>query len=320
MGSVQRNHQLPACSKQNNRSQLSGPKPPTPAISMEAADAPAGGAAASPPAPVKRKRDRRKPRAAGASPPLRVQRNRKLKVARRAAAVAKAAADAKAAAAAAATDEDDDENDLDEHHAADDLDAGGSGDDGEDGDDQEYDHLDHISDDDDAMPAAPPPAAAAAAASPPPPPLRRQRKPRSPEWNAASQRIAIHFQFWNVFQGPPEHDWEGRGGAITTCIRNLMLPKGSRGVVRRVFAETVAAKLTGKTFDPAIARRRGRRHILQLDGEEALIAVSELEAGGTQRSATEAVNEHRAKNGLTSVSESTIFALTRRLKVRTTRV
>jgi predicted flap endonuclease-1-like 5' DNA nuclease len=87
-----------------------------------------------------------------------------------------------------------------------------------------------------------------------------------------------------------------------------------------VFEETVAAKSTGKTFDPAIARRRGRLHILQLDGDEALIAVGELEDGGSRQSATEVVNEHRAKNGLDPVSESTIYALTRRLNVQTTRV
>jgi hypothetical protein len=93
--------------------------------------------------------------------------------------------------------------------------------------------------------------------------------------------------------------------------------------VRKVFKATSRAAQNGEdSYDAGKSRLHqvGRKHILALDSDDARIAVHELETGGSRKSATEFVNQHRRENGLEAVGVSTIYNLMHRLGVVTTRV
>ena len=93
--------------------------------------------------------------------------------------------------------------------------------------------------------------------------------------------------------------------------------------MRKVFKATSRAAQNGEdSYDAGKSRLHqvGRKHILALDSDDARIAVHELETGGSRKSATEFVNQHRRENGREAVGVSTIYNLMHRLGVVTTRV
>ncbi len=75
------------------------------------------------------------------------------------------------------------------------------------------------------------------------------------------------------------------------------------------------------TLEKAGSIRSGAStYLLSTATIDARIAVHELENGGSRKSATEFVNQHRRENGLEAVGVSTIYNLMHRLGVVTTPV
>ena len=69
---------------------------------------------------------------------------------------------------------------------------------------------------------------------------------------AAARRTTIGFFFVHNYGSPPESEWGGRGGVISLKMRRVGVPEGSKGLVRKLFENVVAAQEEGEAYDASL--------------------------------------------------------------------
>ena len=65
-----------------------------------------------------------------------------------------------------------------------------------------------------------------------------------------TRRAGVASAFIMMLDGPPESEWHGADGTISTIIRELHLPLGSRGMVEKVLQEVMLCHRNGDVYSP----------------------------------------------------------------------
>ena len=92
--------------------------------------------------------------------------------------------------------------------------------------------------------------------------------------NDEMRRGAIAVAFVEVFDAPPECEWEGRDGTISDLLRYHEMPDGSRDVVRRVLVDVVEChKARVRNFGPG-----GHNKIITLGSIEEQMVADHMES------------------------------------------
>ena len=96
----------------------------------------------------------------------------------------------------------------------------------------------------------------------------------------ASRRLVYASYFLWALDCPPESEWEGIDGAISSCCNMFKVESGSRSVVRRVFRELADCAREGRPFLSTQKKGSGGHNILIESGsvEEQILDPRRCEA------------------------------------------
>ena len=109
-----------------------------------------------------------------------------------------------------------------------------------------------------------------------------------------TRRAGVASAFIMMLDGPPESEWHGADGTISTIIRELHLPLGSRGMVEKVLQEVMLCHRNGDVYSPLRKPGAGGQNKLILLGTmEAQIVADGIEGGLGLTQTTRQVNDHR---------------------------
>ena len=97
---------------------------------------------------------------------------------------------------------------------------------------------------------------------------------------SASRRLVYASYFLWALDCPPESEWEGIDGAISSCCNMFKVESGSRSVVRRVFRELADCAREGRPFLSTQKKGSGGHNILIESGsvEEQILDPRRCEA------------------------------------------
>jgi len=119
-----------------------------------------------------------------------------------------------------------------------------------------------------------------------------------------ARRHAIATYYVDVLDIEPPRLWKG-DGTVTTIIKALGMPPGSRDVVFRVLEDVWECQKNGLEYSgERRAGSGGQNKLIELDSIEAQIVADGIEGGLGLTQTTYLVNKHRLKNSLVHVGRS----------------
>ena len=133
--------------------------------------------------------------------------------------------------------------------------------------------------------------------------------------NDEMRRGAIALTFVEVFDAPPECEWEGRDGIISDLLRYHEMPDGSRDVVRRVLVDVVECHKARIQYNPARnLGSGGHNKIITLGSIEEQMVADHMESGLGLTQTTVLINLHRRESELEEVGRSAVYSSHLRLQ------
>ena len=122
------------------------------------------------------------------------------------------------------------------------------------------------------------------------------------------QRCAIFVMYAQVLDAPPETEWHGQDGTISSIIKALHMPNGSRNVVKRVLLDSLRCIDEGVPYCSArkLTAVENSRALIQRGSEEEQILADCIEEGQSVKSATSYVNDYRREKGLAHIGVSAV--------------
>jgi len=113
--------------------------------------------------------------------------------------------------------------------------------------------------------------------------------------NDRALRLAIAYDFVKVLGCPPEAEWEGVDGTISTIQQALKMQKGSRNTIKAVLLKVLACHEEGIIYSGDIeSGSGGQTKLIVLGSVEEQIAANTIESGLGYLQATHDVNQYRA--------------------------
>ena len=131
------------------------------------------------------------------------------------------------------------------------------------------------------------------------------------------QRCAIFVIFAQVLDAPPEEEWHGKDGTISSIMKTLEMPNGSRNVVKRVLVDSLKCINEGRPYCPArkLTAAENSRALIQRGSEEEQILADCIEEGQSVKSATSYVNDYRREKGLPHIGISAVQSWCERMSI-----
>lgn len=110
-----------------------------------------------------------------------------------------------------------------------------------------------------------------------------------------NRRQAIAHYFVEVLFCPPEIEWDGVDGTISTIQKALKINSGSRNTIKQVISEVLECHEQGIVYSgDKHYTQGGQMKLIKLGSVEEQIAADAIEGGLGYRQATLLVNEYRA--------------------------
>ena len=81
-------------------------------------------------------------------------------------------------------------------------------------------------------------------------------------------RNLISLYYALVLGAPPEEEWDGHDGTISTIMMDLKIPHGSRDLIRTVLARTDEAVESGEMYDGSRKKGSGGHNVIIKDAIE----------------------------------------------------
>jgi len=136
--------------------------------------------------------------------------------------------------------------------------------------------------------------------------------------NEEHRRAAIAVAFVDVFDAPPEGEWGGIDGTISSIMRHLNINRNSRGVVCRVLDDIMKCYKDRVQYDPSRKPGTGGGHsklIIQGSTEEKMV-IDHFQGGIGLDTSVTLVNEYREQCGLAVVGRSAVYTARQRLGLK----